>query len=469
MKRCIAATLTAAALGAQAEQPQDFARGVALGTDGKDALYEIAVPAAVYEGVVRADLGDLRVFNGAGEVVPHAFRARVTETTEKQAPPAVALALFPLHGDVTKGVAGSDFRFEKSGDRIVVHVRGRGGEPVRERRLLGYVADASAIDRPIRALAFALPAGADNVVARLRIESSDDLTHWRLLHDAQLVRLESGGQRLERLRAEFAPRKAQYLRLSWTGQPQPLELAGVTAEPGESTVTVEAARQWKQAPGTAVAPGKDTAGGHEFDLGGQFPADRLRLALPQQNTVAQVEFLSRAKPTDPWRPVTTGVVYRLTRQDEEIASPDIAIRTTADRYWLLRVDPRGGGLGSGQPLLNAGWVAHRLVFAARGEAPFQLAFGNRDAKPAAYAIETLVPGYKSDAELRVAAATVSDAPAPPAAAAPRKAESFAWLADRPDWKRWTLWGSLVLAVVLLGLMALRLGKQMSKPADPPTE
>jgi hypothetical protein len=108
------------------------------------------------------------------------------------------------------------------------------------------------------------------------------------------------------------------------------------------------------------------------------------------------------------------------------------------------------------------------VFAARGEAPFHLAFGNREAKPAAYAIETLVPGYKSDAELKVAAATVSDAPAsPPPAAVPRKADSFAWFTDRPDWKRWTLWGSLVLAVVLLGLMALRLGRQMSKPADPP--
>ena len=32
--------------------------------------------AMVYRGVVRADVSDLRVFNGAGEVVPHAFRPR---------------------------------------------------------------------------------------------------------------------------------------------------------------------------------------------------------------------------------------------------------------------------------------------------------------------------------------------------------------------------------------------------------
>jgi hypothetical protein len=39
--------------------------------------------------------------------------------------------------------------------------------------------------------------------------------------------------------------------------------------------------------------------------------------------------------------------------------------------------------------------------------------------------------------------------------------------ERVDWKRWTLWGSLVLGVAVLGLMAFRLGRQMSKPADPP--
>jgi hypothetical protein len=35
---------------------------------------------------------------------------------------------------------------------------------------------------------------------------------------------------------------------------------------------------------------------------------------------------------------------------------------------------------------------------------------------------------------------------------------------RVDWKRWTLWASLVLDVVVLGWMALRLGRQMSRPA-----
>lgn len=61
-----------------AERPEDFAYGSLLEADGSEALYEITLPAAVYRGVARPDLGDVRVFNSAGEVVPHAWRPRKT-------------------------------------------------------------------------------------------------------------------------------------------------------------------------------------------------------------------------------------------------------------------------------------------------------------------------------------------------------------------------------------------------------
>ncbi len=77
-------------------RPTDFAYGAAIDADGSEALYEVVVPAALYEGVVRADLGDVRVFNGAGEVVPHAWRPRRATSTEAQ--PTLKLTLFPLRG-----------------------------------------------------------------------------------------------------------------------------------------------------------------------------------------------------------------------------------------------------------------------------------------------------------------------------------------------------------------------------------
>jgi len=94
MNPLIAALLLVPAL-AGAEQPRDFAYGIPLRTSGQDALQQLEVPRAVYEGVVRADLGDLRVFNAAGEVVPHAFRPRITTTKEKLQPVAVTKSARP--------------------------------------------------------------------------------------------------------------------------------------------------------------------------------------------------------------------------------------------------------------------------------------------------------------------------------------------------------------------------------------
>jgi hypothetical protein len=103
------------------------------------------------------------------------------------------------------------------------------------------------------------------------------------------------------------------------------------------------------------------------------------------------------------------------------------------------------------------------VFVSRGEGPFRLAVGNRDAKPAGYAIATLVPGYKRDAELVVKRAEI-DGVAPQLPASPASERQRSWR-ELGDWKRWVLWSCLVLGVALLGALAVRLTRQMAKPAD----
>src|SRR4029434_2346674 len=143
--------------------------------------------------------------------------------------------------------------------------------------------------------------------------------------------------------------------------------------------------------GRAEKPGE-----YVFDAGGYFPIDRARLHLPEPNTVVQEELFARNRGDQPWRQVTRGVAYRLRRGEGEVTSPELTMGTTTDRYWLVRVDERGGGLGTGVPKLEIGWVPHQLVFAARGAPPFQLAYGKRDAKPAAYPIESLIPDYRED-------------------------------------------------------------------------
>ena len=92
--KLLLALLLAPVLSVAAEQPQDFAFGLPVEVDGSEALYEVEIPASVYQGTTRADLGDLRVFNGDGEPVPFALEPR--QPQRAQTPQPVAVQYFPL-------------------------------------------------------------------------------------------------------------------------------------------------------------------------------------------------------------------------------------------------------------------------------------------------------------------------------------------------------------------------------------
>lgn len=463
---------TGAALAA--ERPADFAYGIPLEADGKEALYEVTLPVSAYRGVVRADLADVRVFNGAGEVVPHAWRPRRTAGTEAAKP--VVLTLFPLKAEEGASVDAISIRVRRdAGGGSSIDVTSTGARKGLAKRTVGYLVDLTQLDSALHAIELGWQRPPDGFAAKLRVDASDDLGSWRtLVSAAPLVDLEVAGQRLQQKRVELPQQKVMYLRLSWvpqgTAAPLP-ELASASGEPVDKTT--EAAREWF----VAESATGEKAGEYLFDLRGHQPIDRVRLHLPDPNTVVQVELLVRDKSEQPWRTVTRGIAYRLRRDSSEITNPDLPVGVTTHRYWLLRVDQRGGGVGSGAPKLEAGWVPHTLVFAARGEPPFQLAYGNRDAKPGGYAIETLIPGYRDASGPRIRAAragaqqTINVSSA--RALEQQQLGGEARLKEAIDWKRWSLWGSLVLGVLVLGAMAWRLmrqldaGKSASPPADAP--
>ena len=466
MRRAIGCLLLLATAAAPAaERPGEYAYGARLEADGKEAIYEVVLPAAVYRGVAFADLRDVRVFNGGGEVVPHAWRARRMQGVENEAP--ATLTLFPLKAETGAALESLSIRVRRgAGGAVSVDVGGSTAGGAATMRTAGYLVDLTQFERGLQALELAWEAAPGGFAGRLRVDGSDDLGSWRqLVAAAPLVDLEVAGQRLQQKRVELPRQKVKYLRLAWVpqgdGTPLP-ELTGVRAE--LVARSVEAQREWASVESTRG----EKPGEYLFDTGGHFPVDRVRVHLPEPNTVVQLELLARDRSDQPWRRITNGVAYRLRKGDGEIESPDLAAGPTSERYWLLRVDQRGGGLGSGAPRLEAGWVPHQLVFAARGSAPFQLAYGKRDAQAAAYAIETLVPGFREDAGATIRAAKAADAQTinvqAAKALAPTELGGEARRLEVIDWKRWSLWGALVLGVVILGGMAWRLAKQLDKPA-----
>jgi hypothetical protein len=447
MKALIILLALAQGAALAAERPEDFAYGIPIKPGVQSALYEIEIPLVVYRGVTRSDLGDLRVFNSAGETVPHALKPR--EALYASTVLAARLPVFPLRGASGDKPDDSHIRIQKRGDGTIVSIQNLPRAGAQERRLRGYLIDASLVKRPIQALEFDWQSDAGDLVGRVKIEGSDDLNAWRIVADqAALARLNFGGFKLNQNRVELRGAPHKYFRVTWPDQQPPLESLSVLAEPAAGLVA--ARRVWHSLEGTAVA-GK--MGEYSYDLGGPIPFDRLRVELPQVNSLTHLQVLARGKTSDEWHLKTSATVYRLRRGEADVSSPEIALRSAGERQLLLRADQKGGGIGAGVPVIQIGWIAQKLVFAARGNAPFQLAYGNSAAKPAAFAIDAVIPGYKSDAQFNVEAASLGE---PITLAGPAR------LRDAVDYKRWTLWAVLILGVAALGFMAYRLARQVSQ-------
>ncbi len=243
------------ALAAQAQSPADFAWRLPLSTASDGAFFRVEVPPSLYEGAVRADLGDVRVFNGEGAAVPLAFLARPAAAREAAAP--VALPLFPLRVDRNRRDLGDlTMSVRRDAAGTTVNLATRDGAAVAGERLAGYLVDASALSAPPVVLTLMLPDGA-NVSTRVRVEGSDDLAAWRVLNGfAPVLAVEFGGRRLALDRVDLAPGPAKYLRITTVGSEPPLEIAGVRGE--FAGRMIDPARQFRKVEGVAdkASPGR---------------------------------------------------------------------------------------------------------------------------------------------------------------------------------------------------------------------
>jgi hypothetical protein len=458
VKSALAIGIVALATVAHAEAPPRFAWDVPLVIDAAHAFQRVELPAAVYEGVVRSDLGDLRIRNADGEYVPFAILPPPAPTRER--PIDVDLAAFPLFvGDDVHDVGDLSLAIRRDAARTHIDVRMRDGTPISGSRLAGYLVDAGERHEPFAALRLQLVARS-GVDVRVRVEGSDDLATWRpLVAGAPLLALDYAGRQLVRDRVELPAAAPRYLRLAFTGPFAP-ELASVRGE--IASRVVEPARQSRKAAARAD-PAHPTE--YAFDIGGPFPVDRLTLELPDVNSVAPAQVFAapaakaQAPAGDAWQGVATIVFYRLRQDDAETVNPLVAIAPTAARYWKVRIDPSAGAQGGKAPVLSVAYVPRTLVFAARGKPPFALVYGSAQASPAALPIATLVPGFDArTSPATFGVASVGKAMSPPALDA---------LRTPLEVKRWVLWATLAAAALVLAWMAFRLLRQMR--AAPPSE
>jgi hypothetical protein len=444
---CLALGLSLASAGALAETaaaPGDFAYGMPISTPGSAAAYRMAIPLDVYAKATQEDLRDIRIFNAAGEVVPYEIQQAPTRTAQLvEGPP---LTLYALWADARPTLNGLQVTIQSNGAAVNLQA---GATPAQPRTIDSYLLDARQIAPPLYALRLKWPDDASDFTGSMRVEASDDLQSWRTVTgDSPIVNLHGSGAHLVENRIELGGSKTRFWRLTWIGKAAPFEITSVTAQ--TSPERREPQSLSLTANGSAV-PGQSQE--YAFDLGARLPITQLDVVLPQANSVAKVQLLSRKQSADPWRPIGSGDFFRMRDGASERHNSPLEIGRNSDRFWLARFAREPGTATA--PQLRVTWDAQDIVFLARGGGPYKLAYGSAVATAASSPLASLLGG------MDVASAAAG---APVAIGGPER------LLPPPrtvPWKMAFLWVALGTGMLLLAVMAYRLSRELTnKPSNP---
>lgn len=376
--------------------------------------------------------------------------------------PESAVPLFPVLG--AEGADGLSVQVTRRGDDTLVAVAAPAAGAATT-MVRGAIIDISRLHQDHAAarhtlrLETTVSQGAAAPFQSFTLETSDDLQHWATLQtDGQLVHLEHDGQRIDRDSVSWDGATGRYLRLLWA-TPEHAPAISAALVRSSALAGQPAPLVWS----AALAAQSSKAGQYDYALPGQMPLEQLRIGLAQTNTLAPVTVQrywpasGRRRDGDGnWQTIDSSVIFRLQGPKGDVNSPEIALHQPPASRLRLVVDQRGGGIGQQAPTVQVGFTPAALLFLARGDGPYTLAWGASKVAPAELAPATLMPGYVPGQPPAAAVASLQAVAAP----APPIGET-----NKAPVSKGVLWAVLVAGGLVLASMAALLVRQM-KNADP---
>jgi hypothetical protein len=397
-------------LVALAAHAEDFRSKAPIITEGSDPFRRIQLPFEAYRDT-RWDLGDLRVLNAKGEAVPLAFVGEAVPEREK--PVNVRLPQFAVTAPTPSATASGrvDVRV-RTADGALMYVEQRPAGKAPPVRPAAYFLDASKVEFPVGALIFDWEVKPGSEIVRVNVEASDDLRDWRsVVSRTTLMRLEQAGQTLAQNQVLLRGAKWKYYRVTWDGVP--FVLKSVDAESAPKDAPPEEGSKRSIASATRTKEGDFV-----YDLGARLPIQSIRVTFPEVNSVAPFDIAVRDTKRSAWRTVASSTFYRISRDGAEIVSPPLRLGLVSAREWRLHPQVKSAGDGA-PPTLEAQWRPAELVFVAKGEGPFTLAFGDKEARATAIPVSNLMPNYERGAERKLSWRRLARSPRRPRHRHPR--------------------------------------------------
>lgn len=447
--------------GAMAGGPGDFARqwpvlgackddgaaprGIALKPLDCEGAFALSLDESVYRQITRADLSDMAAFNADGEALPFG-----PMPAGYSAPPSVwrdaawfalprSRAGLPadLHLHVTRSGAGN-----LNLDATLSHREGDGVQDL--------LIDVRAADREVEAIELELAFDAADFSARLSVDASDDLQDWRtVVGSATVAQLRHGGQMLVRRHLEFPPLSAAYLRLRVldAGNGIPLKSVRLLLNP---LVASEDLKRSLIAADFVRREGR----AYVYRLPARVPAERLNIALGDDNAVANFSVSAREPGDRNWTYVGQLNAFRLRGAGVALDNEAMDIPVTRRQEW--RIEPNIELVRT--PKLQFSYRPESWLLLTRGRDPFVIAAGSSAARRGEFPLEALVA--------QVRAKFGNDwQPAPASLGAMQMAGGETALSafDPAQKRTLLLWAVLVLGALAVVAMVLRLLRAPQEP------
>ncbi len=439
---------------AESLSPDDFAFNAPLQepkVNQQASLRQVILPVSVYEQVQRTDLGDVRVFNADGQIVPHQIQlVKKTASVQKR-----ALAVHPLSEEQSKNPANIQVIINQQADKNQLNIQQQlgaaTGKPHPVESL--YILENKNRQGRLCQLTLAWKATQDNVIAPLSLQSSNDLQNWRLLGSGLnvsrfITRPGSGAYHADN-HVDFDCTQDKYLRLRWL---KPEQRNILVAAQGHYQHGVQPTLQWKN----LGKPVYDKDGNWLFENDSVAALTKMAFVAPQNGLIYKGSLYSKHDKTSPWRLIRHVNQYRLKLGDKgqgDVSSKPIELSQNQDRYWKLDIDNEARLRQDQLPDIRVAWRQKQLVFLVQGKSPFTLAYGNPSVEPVSdLGLTQLLHGIDSTG---VTPETVS------LGKAHRVAAYHPAQTEKPiPWKTIGLWIVLLLGTAVLGYMALSLYRQM---------
>jgi len=419
---------------------------------GSEPLYQTTLPKEAYQASHRNNLEGLTILNAAGEQVPYAILAYEVLNPTKPLEESKPLKIFSMQNGVKS--TSNQINIElKQGGNTSINLR---NNQASQQPKIAYLFDLGK-KHPMLKKIKADWQGADGKLIAMQAFTSNNLKDWTNIGQSVLFKNTSDGQTILQNTIElYAFTEERYLQI----RPSEIDdadfkLISVSAEYSKAQNEI-LPQLWQTLSLLNREQAQNGIINIDFESDARYPANYLRIDLPQLNTITNVQVLTRNKADAHWEPVINSPIYRVNKQGRDTVNPDIKINPKVARFWRLQFNQSNGGIGAENPTFTIGWLTETVIWNARGKAPFTMHLGDHASTANAVSLSNLIPDYTPEKIKAIPVANLNLMNIEPA-----EKNVNPWVAA-PDYKSWLLWAGLALGALLLAGMAYSLTKTQQK-------